>query len=210
MSTTPSNRPRANAETSDPAGMPTIKRGLPTRNRRRLVGLLALIGLLGFGTAHALSTDRDQNLEVRASYNKMVTTTPSFALFKDNVRIEQGTMKANGDEARVYEGENDSGRRIVLTGSPAHLEQMQDNNGGLMTARAAQIDYDDGTHVAVLSGDVVVVQQGKSEFRGQRMTYNTETGAMEGGSQAPGSEILMTFKPKPKQAAKPATEAKKN
>lgn len=172
--------------------------------------LVVVAGLLVFGAAHALSSDRDKDLEVRASYNKMVTTKPSFALFKDNVRIEQGSLKASGTEARVYEGEGnvDAGRRIVLTGAPAHLEQMQDNNGGLLTARAAQIDYSDGTHIAILTGDVVVVQPGKSEFRGQRMTYNTETGAMEGGSQAPGSEIHMTFKPKPKTASTPAAGAK--
>ena len=192
MCTTPLNRPDANPD--------------------RMVGLrlgLGVIGMLVFGTAHALSSDRDKNLEVRASYNKMITTTPSFALFKDNVRIEQGSLKASGQEARVYEGDEsgNSGRRIVLTGSPAHHEQLQDNNGGLMTARAAEIDYNDGSHIAILSGDVVVVQEGKSEFRGQRMTYNTETGAMEGGSQAPGSEVHMTFKPKPKSPAKAATDA---
>ncbi|HET9033345.1 MAG TPA: lipopolysaccharide transport periplasmic protein LptA [Dokdonella sp.] len=181
----------------------------PGANLNRKVGARALIvfaGILAFGAAHALSSDRDKDLEVRASYNKMVTTKPSFALFKDNVRLEQGSLKASGDEARVYEGDpsDESGRRIVLTGSPARLEQLQDNNGGLMTARAAQIDYNDGTHIAILTGDVVVVQAGKSEFRGQRMTYNTETGAMEGGSQAPGSEVHMTFKPKPR---KPATDA---
>ena len=191
MSTTPLNRPGASPD--------------------RVIGwqfLLAAIGMLAFGAAHALSSDRDKNLEVRASYNKMITTTPSFALFKDNVRIEQGSLKASGDEARVYEGDGSdaSGRRIVLTGSPARLEQLQDNNGGLMTARAAEIDYNDGSHIAILSGDVVVVQEGKSEFRGQRMTYNTETGAMEGGSQAPGSEVHMTFKAKPKAADKAATD----
>lgn len=171
--------------------------------------LLVIAGLLAFGAAHALSSDRDKDLEVRASYNKMVTAKPSFAVFKDNVRLEQGSLKASGDEARVYEGDAsaNSGRRIVLTGSPARLEQLQDNNGGLMTARAAQIDYNDGSHIAILTGDVVVVQQGKSEFRGQRMTYNTESGAMEGGSEAPGSEVHMTFKPKPRNPAEPAKDA---
>lgn len=170
---------------------------------------MGVIGIFAFGMAHALSSDSEKNLEVRASYNKMVTTTPSFALFTGNVRLEQGSLKASADEARLYEGDDsgNSSRRIVLTGSPARLEQLQDNNGGLMTARAAEIDYNDGSHIAILSGDVVVVQEGKSEFRGQRMTYNTETGAMEGGSQAPGSEVHMTFKPKPKSPAKPASDA---
>ncbi|MBL0165233.1 MAG: lipopolysaccharide transport periplasmic protein LptA [Xanthomonadales bacterium] len=191
--------------------MSTTRLNRPGASPDRMIGRhlwLGVIGMLAVGSAHALSSDRDKNLEVRASYNKMVTTTPSFALFKDNVRIEQGSLKASGDEARVYEGDGseNSGRRIVLTGSPARLEQLQDNNGGLMTARAAEIDYNDASHVAILTGDVVVIQEGKSEFRGQRMTYNSETGAMEGGSQAPGSEVHMTFKPKPKSSAKPATD----
>lgn len=192
MCTTPLNRPGASLDRKSGAR-----------------ALIVVAGMLAFGAAHALSSDRDKDLEVRASYNKMVTTKPSFALFKDNVRLEQGSLKASGDEAKVYEGEgNDSsGRRIVLTGTPARLEQLQDNNGGLMTARAAQIDYNDGSHVAILTGDVVVVQQGKSEFRGQRMTYNTESGAMEGGSQAPGSEVHMTFKPKARTPVKPAKDA---
>ncbi len=192
MSTTLSNRASASPERAV--------------NLRLWAGV---ISIFAFNMAHALSSDSEKNLEVRASYNKMVTTTPSFALFKGNVRLEQGSLRASADEARVYEGNDsgDSSRRIVLTGSPARLEQMQDNNGGLMTARAAEIDYNDSSHIAILSGDVVVVQEGKSEFRGQRMTYNTQTGAMEGGSQAPGSEVHMTFKPRPKNPVKPATDA---
>ena len=155
----------------------------------------ALCGLFAAGSALALSSDRDKDLEVRANYNQLVTTTPSHALFRTNVRIEQGSLKASGDEARVYDAAegSDGGRRIVLTGTPAQLEQLQDN---------------DGTGVAVLTGDVVVVQEGKSEFRGQQFTYNTQSGAMQGGSEAPGSEVHMTFKPKPRPADKPEAEPK--
>lgn len=179
------------------------------RHRKTIV-TLALLAFLSAGSASALSTDRDKDLEVRASYNQLVTTTPSHALFRNNVRIEQGSLKASGDEARVYEAGEDekSGRRIVLTGTPAQLEQLQDNDGGMMRARAHSIDYNDGTGVAVLTGDVVVVQEGKSEFRGQQFTYNTQSGAMQGGSEAPGSEVHMTFKPKPRQDNKAGTEPK--
>ena len=170
----------------------------------------ALCGLFAAGSALALSSDRDKDLEVRANYNQLVTTTPSHGLFRTNVRIEQGSLKASGDEARVYDAAegSDGGRRIVLTGTPAQLEQLQDNDGGMMRARANSIDYNDGTGVAVLTGDVVVVQEGNSEFRGQQFTYNTQSGAMQGGSEAPGSEVHMTFKPKPRPADKPEAEPK--
>lgn len=174
----------------------------------RLAGFLLLALAL---PAHALSTDREQPLDVRAQYNKSTFGTQNVTLFQGNVRMVQGSLKATGDEARIWEidtGDADTtARRLVLTGKPAQLEQLMDNDGGKLTARALTIDYRSDTGLAELTGDVVVVQEGRSEFRGPHMTYNTNTGAMEGGSQAPGSEVHMTFKPKPKVVKKAATDA---
>lgn len=183
----------------------------------RAIHLLFAASLLLAGSAHALNTDREQPLSVKAQYQKSTMggnhagSTPDVTLLTGNVRMEQGSLKANGDEAHIYDvskpGDDSSARRLVLTGKPARLEQLMDNNGGKMTARAATIDYNTGSGIAELTGDVVVVQEGRSEFRGPKMTYNTNTGAMEGGSQAPGSEINMIFQPKPKAAAKPAADS---
>lgn len=202
MSTTPSNL--RNAKSAD----------LPTR----LPQMLLALGVLLAGSAHALNTDREKPLSVKAQYQKSTMggtqtgSTPDVTLLTGNVRMEQGSLKANGDEANIYDaskpGDDSSARRLVLTGKPARLEQLMDNNGGKMTASAATIDYNTGSGIAELTGDVVVVQEGRSEFRGPKMIYNTNTGAMEGGSQAPGSEINMIFQPKPKAPAKPAAEAK--
>jgi len=195
MSTTPSPRPGANPDRSLRAAL--------------IAGLLTLVGI---APAFALSTDREKDLDVKATYQKSVmggkgsVAAENHTLLQGNVRMEQGSLKAGGDEAKVYDAANDAagqGRRMVLTGKPARLEQLLDGDGGKMTARATEIDYDDGSGIAVLTGDVVVIQEGKSEFRGPRMIYNTNTGAMEGGSQAPGSEVHMIFKSK-----KPATTPK--
>lgn len=188
MCTTPSSRARAGAE-------PLLRRALPA----------AILALAIAGPAQALRSDREKDLEVYAAYNKSMLGgdgRTSHTLLTGNVRMVQGSLKASGDEARLYDGEADA-RRMVLTGKPAHLEQLLDGDGGKVTARAAEIDYNDGSGIAVLTGDVVVIQEGKSEFRGPRMTYNTNTGAMEGGSQAPGSEVRMIFKPKKPAPAKP-------
>jgi lipopolysaccharide export system protein LptA len=148
------------------------------------------------GPALALSTDRDQPLDVRAQYNKSSFGTTSVTVFQGNVRMTQGSLNATGDEARISDiassDPDATPRRLVLTGKPARLEQMMDNNGGKLTAHAATIDYRSDSGLAELSGDVVVVQEGRSEFRGPHMTYNTNTGAMEGGSQAADSEVHMT------------------
>lgn len=173
---------------------------------------LALLFLTLAMSAQALSTDRDQPLDVRAQSNSSTFGDTNVTVFQGNVRMVQGSLKASGDEARIWEietGDADAtARRLVLTGSPAQLEQMMDNDGGKLNARANTIDYRSDTGLAELSGNVIVVQEGRSEFRGPRMTYNTNTGAMQGGSEAPGSEVHMTFKPKPRKTAEPGTGAK--
>jgi len=174
--------------------------------------------------ASALGTDRQQTMTTKSDYSKLVQSSaksPGMAYLRGNVLIVQGSMKASGAEATLHQhpdgaknaqGEDVSGsvQRIVLTGKPAHLEQQQDNGGGLMTADAAKIDYDSDTGIAVLTGGVKVVQQGRGTFNGEHMTYNTNTGEMESADTASHTPITMTFEPKRKPAAatpKPAGDA---
>ena len=178
----------------------------------RAAGILVLPLLMAFhGHVLALSTDRDQALDVRAQTNTSSFGTTNTSVFTGNVRMVQGSLKAGGDEARISEieggGTDGNGRRLVLTGAPATLEQLLDG-GGKVTARAKTIDYRSDTGIAELTGEVIVVQEGSSEFRGPRMTYNTNTGAMEGGSQTAGSEVHMTFKPKPRAPTQKPAENK--
>jgi lipopolysaccharide export system protein LptA len=182
-------------------------RGGAERSLRGTVALILAL-LLPAAPTFALSTDRNQPLDVRAQYQRMTQgraggSDTNFATLTGNVRMEQGSLKAQGDEAKLYDttkggtgGGDNQVRRMQLTGKPARLEQRMDGDGGLMKASAATIHYNTETGIAELDGDVVVVQEGRSEFRGAHMTYNTNTGAMEGGSDAPGSEIHLRFLPK--------------
>ena len=177
--------------------------------------------------AHALSSDRQQNMLINADYSKIVQNTnnnaPGVTYLTGNVTMDQGTTKARGDEATIYQhagdakdaqGKDISGdiQRVVLIGKKkqAHLEQQQDS-GGLFTAVSDKIDYNADTNVAVLTGNVVVVQPGRGEFRGAYMTYNTNTGEMESGDKTSSSQrVQMVIQPKNKapdakpDAARPA------
>lgn len=168
--------------------------------------------------ASALSTDRQQTMKVTSAYSKLTQSgakSAGSAYLKGNVRIEQGSMKAGGAEATLYQhpegarnakGEDVSGdvQRIVLTGAPAHIEQRMDNGGGLMTADAAKIDYDADTGVAVLTGAVKVVQQGRGTFNGEHLVYDTNSGEMESGNASGGQPVTMTFEPRKKASDKSA------
>lgn len=168
--------------------------------------------------ALALSTDRQQAMDINADYSKIVQgseTAPGTTFLRGNVQVVQGSMKAHGAEATIYQhrsnakdakGADISGeiQRVVLVGKQAHIEQQQDNGTGLMTADADKIDYNNDTSVAVLTGNVTVVQQGRGTFHGEKMTYNTSTGEMESGDSTAGNRVHMVIQPKSKTAAKPA------
>ena len=177
--------------------------------------------------AHALTSDKQQNMLINADYSKIVqnkdNNQPGVTYLSGNVTMDQGTTKARGDEATIYQHAPNakdaqcrdvSGDvpRVVLVGKKkqAHLEQQQDG-GGLMTAESDRIDYNADTSIAVLTGNVVVNQPGRGEFKGATMTYNTNTGEMESGDKTSASQrvqMVIVPKNKPADGAAPKPEAK--
>lgn len=194
------------------------------RNSAALVALLAA-GLAPIA-AHALTSDKQQNMLINSDHAKIIqnkdNNAPGVTYLDGNVTMDQGTTKARGDEATIYQHPGDAkdaqGRdisgdiaRVVMIGKKkqAHLEQQQDA-GGLFTATSDKIDYNADTSIAVLTGNVVVVQPGRGQFKGATMTYNTNTGEMESGDkESSGQRVTMVIEPKNKApaTAKPA-EAK--
>ncbi|HEX7769985.1 MAG TPA: lipopolysaccharide transport periplasmic protein LptA [Dokdonella sp.] len=176
------------------------------RSADRLLAALLLASAL---PAHALSTDRNQPMDVTANYSRINQgggDKPGTTLLRGDVRVVQGTMKANAAEATIHQDGDGAIRRVILTGAQARLEQQQDG-GGLMVAEADRIEFDNATSVAELTGNVKVVQQGRGEFRGAHMTYNTNTGVMESGNQDAGGRVHMIIQPKkaaPAAAPEPA------
>ncbi|HSX60470.1 MAG TPA: lipopolysaccharide transport periplasmic protein LptA [Tahibacter sp.] len=162
--------------------------------------------MLAVPAAQALKSDREQPLEVAANHfatnqNKHLTVLTGA------VKLTRGTMKGESDKGTVYQSDDDEINRVVLEGKPARLQQQLDS-GGLMRATAANIDYDTEKATAVLTGNAVVIQEGRGEFRGERIVYNTETGELTGEGAA-GGGITMKMQPKAKSESKPADKDKK-
>jgi lipopolysaccharide export system protein LptA len=168
-----------------------------------------VLGLLALSPAFAKQSDREQPMQVDAKHFEGFQKPNTISTLTGNVVIRQGSLKATGAEAKVhFDGESQIDR-VVITGSPAHLEQL-DDNGNLMQGEAANIDYHAAKDYAVLSGNAVVKQKGRGEARGDTLTYNTQTSQMTGESNGDGM-VHMTFQPKAKAAAshsdKPAAPA---
>ena len=180
--------------------------------RRALAGAIACLAVVAAHGAFALSTDHDQPMDVNANYlktdqNKSTNPDVSTTFLKGDVRITQGSIKTHSDEATIYQdnspksGAGNKIKRVVMTGRPAHMEQLHDGDCSLMTADADTIDYHTDTDLADLKGHVNVVQKDKGEFHGEHMIYNTKTGEMQSGDNSPQSRVSMRFEPKSAQAA---------
>ncbi|HEX5305726.1 MAG TPA: lipopolysaccharide transport periplasmic protein LptA [Dyella sp.] len=166
--------------------------------------LLVACGLLALSPAIAKQGDRDQPMKIDAKYFDGFQKPNTVSTLKGSVVIEQGTLKATGALAKVYFDADSQISRIVLSGNPAHIEQL-DDNGNRMLGNAATIDYNNIKGIAVLTGDALVKQQGRGEAHGDKLTYDTTTSQMTGESGGNGT-VHMVFLPK-KQAAAPAPSA---
>ncbi len=168
-----------------------------------------MLGLFATQSALAKKSDRQQEMQVAAKNFDGFQKPGSISTLTGNVVITQGTLKATGAQAKVYFDADSQISRVVITGSPAHLQQLDENNN-LVLGDAATLNYDNLKGIAVLQGNASITQQGRGDAHGDKLTYNTETSQMTGESAGDGM-VHMTFKAKPKPAtaaeAKPATPA---
>lgn len=178
-------------------------------NRSRLklsLGLLCL-GVVLLQPAFAKQDDRNQPMNFQAKSTDAYNAPNTISTLKGNVILTQGTLKVTGDVAKVHLDGDTQIARVVVTGNPAHIQQLDDNNN-LMQGDAATLDYDNINGIAVLIGNASVTQQGRGEFHGDKLTYNTNTSLITGESGGEGVVHGM-FLPKqkpvaPQPAPKPA------
>ncbi|MFC4525479.1 lipopolysaccharide transport periplasmic protein LptA [Dyella halodurans] len=170
------------------------------------LSLLCLLGLLILQPALAKQDDRSQPMNFASKTVDGFNQPNTITTLTGNVVATQGTMKVTGDVAKLYLDADTQIARILVTGKMAHIEQL-DDAGNLMQGDADTLDYDNVNGIAVLIGNAVVRQQGRGEFHGDKLTYNTNTALITG--QAGGDGLVHgVILPKAKPGAPAATPAK--
>lgn len=165
--------------------------------RAPLFRAAVLAALAVAAPAHALKSDRDQPMEILAESTEAEEV--GDAVLTGNVSLKQGTLDVRSDKVVITRDADTEIERAVLTGDPATIRQDLDE-GGTLNARARAIDYDMKRGVAVLTGDVVVVQP-QGEIRGHKLTYDLATGKMTGtGTGGEQGRVKMIIQPRTKPA----------
>ncbi|MGH8124660.1 MAG: lipopolysaccharide transport periplasmic protein LptA [Rhodanobacteraceae bacterium] len=181
----------------------SMPRSRHIRTRIELAILLLLTTLCVCAVVQAKQSDKYQQIHINADAFGGSQDSGKIT-FTGDVKVNQGTFRADGAKGTAYTDPHDTSQwqRVVLTGSPAHFQQTQDS-GTLVHGQAQTIDYRVSENTVILTGNATVVQEGRGSFHGAKLTYNTDTGEIEGAAAA-GGRVHITLQPKSKPSTAPA------
>jgi lipopolysaccharide export system protein LptA len=134
------------------------------------------LALLAAAPAHALQSDRQQPLDVRADATEG-TLGDGMATLRGNVEIRQGTLLIRADVATVEKVEGRV-RRFELTGNPVHLQQEIEEEG-LVSAEAQKVEYEVATGIVTLTG-AADVQHPQYQINGEVLRYDMNVQHFQG------------------------------
>ncbi|HLF31599.1 MAG TPA: lipopolysaccharide transport periplasmic protein LptA [Xanthomonadales bacterium] len=168
---------------------------------------LFLVSYPGFSSA--LESDRQQQLLINADATDG-TLGDGMAILRGKVEIRQGSLLVRADLAEVEKVEGRV-RQVVLTGSPALLQQEIENEG-LVTATALSISYQVATGIVTLTG-AADVKHPQYHISGEVLTYDMNKQHFQGNGGDANGRIRIELAPevvpeiKPPAGNQPADDA---
>lgn len=161
-----------------------------SRSTEFLAALLTLALAAACGNAGARSSDRNQPMDIEAAKQDCGLGSNDSCTLTD-ATMTQGTLRVRAAKA-VIQQVNGEMSRILMSGGVV-LRQETDE-GDTLEARSANIDYDLGKEVMVLTGNVVITQS-RGNLRGERVVYDMKSGRVESGGEGNG-RVRMRILPK--------------
>ena len=140
--------------------------------RTGLMLLVLIAAILFANVCSALSTDRDQPIEIEADFAEL-DDEEGTTVYIGNVIVIQGSIRMTGDRLRVnFTPERDL-KDAYLEGRPATFKQTPDNSPHDVEGEALLIEYH------ALEGMLFLIEkakvtQGERLFQGHRINYDTE------------------------------------
>lgn len=152
--------------------------------------------------AWAKKSDRLQTINTAAKSTSAFNLPNSVTTLTGAVKVTQGSMVVTGDVAKLYFDADQQIARIVVTGRPAHFQEL-DEQERLVQGDAQTLDYDNIKHIAMLTTDAVVTVQDLGNVHAYKLTYNLDTTAIHAESTETGF-VTGTVLPKQQRDPQPA------
>lgn len=145
---------------------------LLNRVRRPAFCLFALISILSWRQVCALSTDKEQPIEVEADAGEL-DDVKNITIYTGDVIVTRGSIRMTGDKMTVYYDENDDIETLIMEGRPATYRQLPDNSKVYDEAEALRMEYYELKNLVILLRNAKVRQE-RYNFSGERIEYDTE------------------------------------
>ena len=179
----------------------------------KLIKLPALVIAISINAhAWALSTDKDQPIEIQANSAEL-DDKKGVTVYHGNVVVTQGSIRMTGDTMTVHYTKDQDLDTVVMEGHPATYRQLPDKSEVYDEAEALRMEYYQLKTLIVLI-DNALVKQEEFRFSGNRIEYDTklsqirargkppqETPATDEGSavQKDSERVKIIIKPKKKE-----------
>ena len=152
-------------------------------------------------SAWALSTDKDQPIEIEAD-SADLDDEKGVTIYRGNVILIQGSVRMTGDTMTVY-FTNDELDTLIMEGKPATYRQLPDGSKVYDEAEALRMEYYELKSLIILIDKASFKQEGLS-FSGNRIEYDTENSRIKAkGSvkqqNGTGQRVKIILKPKKKK-----------
>ncbi len=171
-------------------------------------GLMLLPLILCFSlflpeTVQALSTDKDQPIEIQAD-SADLDDEKGVTIYRGNVVLDQGSVHMTGDTMTVY-FKDDELDTLIMEGTPATYRQLPDDSEVYDEAEALRMEYYELKSLVILIDKASFKQEGLS-FSGNRIEYDTEHSKVKArgsvkqqSGDSGGERVKIILKPKKKQ-----------
>ncbi|MEW9799033.1 lipopolysaccharide transport periplasmic protein LptA [Alteromonas sp. CYL-A6] len=137
--------------------------------KRFILPAISVVVLAATGVTLAGESDFSKPIKVD-SKSQFVDGKNKTSLFKDDVRITQGTLVIDADEVEVIATEGDGREVFVARGNPASYSQKMED-GTQVRATAREIRYEVIKRTISLEGNAEL-QQDTSMVQGDKITYD--------------------------------------
>ena len=153
----------------------------PPQGTSRLSAFTLLLALLlSGGHAMALSTDKDQPIEVEADGMEIDDRT-GVTIYTGNVEMQQGSIRLKADKVTIHQNDNKDDR-LEAEGNPVRFRQRPDGKKEDVKGHALRVHYYTNSELIYFIDDAVLFPGDGHKLESQRITYDRVKAVMKAGA----------------------------
>ena len=159
----------------------------------KVASLVTLVFLFLPAPLLALSSDRDQPIEVEAD-SLEVRDAEKISIYSGKVLLNQGSLAHRADRLAIHFNNQNELNLMELTGSPATFRQLN-NEQQEMIGQADRLEYREAESTLLLLGNAKFTLKGDT-IESNRISINTDNQSIQAGSSTSDDRVKMLIQPR--------------